>query len=623
MDIDGFFERQLSEWPEVAERYEALNRVETKRVGDYNVQFNPARAVSTAAKVDAASIAARPCFLCAENRPAVQLALEWEDMEILVNPFPIFPGHLTIAAKNHTPQSMLGRADQMRRLSREMPGYTIFFNGAKSGASAPDHMHFQAVPSRYMKPTSMAYTYELPEAEFSPEEIDSMVNMVCTDGVITVIPRTKHRPDCYGDLLVSPASIDLCGTLIAVRRSDFDALDAARVEQIIREVTFQEPPVYVGLITSEPEIEANPDGTTTVNGIVIGKDFHWERRQTQRFAGEILLHDGMLINRIGIEEYLRSVISSEMSATSSLELLKAHAVISRSWLMAQLRSTRALADQGEPVAEPACKENELRLWFDRDDHDCFDVCSDDHCQRYQGLTRITSPAVDAAIEATRGLVLSAGKKICDARFSKCCGGAFERFESCWQPARHSYLRAGRDAKAADLPDLTEETNAREWILGRPKAFCANTPAEVLGQVLNDFDRQTTPDFYRWTVCYTQQQLSELIARRSGIDFGVIQELRPLQRGSSGRIVRLEIVGTKCSRIVGKELIIRRWLSESHLYSSAFVVERQGSDFVLRGAGWGHGVGLCQIGAAMMADKGYDFREILQHYYPEAELWHAF
>ncbi|MDE7334998.1 MAG: DUF4922 domain-containing protein, partial [Muribaculaceae bacterium] len=382
IDIDGFFERQLREWPEVAERYEALNLVETKRVGGYNVQFNPARAVSTAAKVDAASIAARPCFLCAENRPALQRALEWEDMEILVNPFPIFPGHLTIAAKNHTSQSMLGRADQMRRLSREMPGYTIFFNGAKSGASAPDHMHFQAVPSRYMKPTSVAYTYELPEAEFSPEEIDPMVNMVCTDGVITVIPRTKHRPDCYGELLVSPASIDLCGTLIAVRRSDFDALDAARVEQIIREVTFQEPPVYVGLITSEPEIEANPDGTTTVNGIVIGKDFHWERRQTQCFAGEILLHDGMLINRIGIEEYLRSVISSEMSATSSLELLKAHAVISRSWLMAQLRSTRSLADQGEPVDEPACEENELRQWFDRDDHDCFDVCSDDHCQRY-------------------------------------------------------------------------------------------------------------------------------------------------------------------------------------------------------------------------------------------------
>lgn len=623
IDIDGFFERQLRLWPEVAARFAALNNVEIKRVGDYTVQFNPARAVSTAAKVDAASIAARPCFLCAANRPAQQLALEWEDMEILVNPFPIFPGHLTIAAKNHSPQSLLGRAAQMRRLSRELPGYTIFFNGAKSGASAPDHMHFQAVPSRYMKPTSMAYTYELPEAEFSPEEIDPMVNMVCTDGVITVIPRTKHRPDCYGELLVSPASIDLCGTLIAVRCSDFDALNAERVERIIREVTFQQPPVYVGLITSNPEITANEDGTTTVNGIIIGKDFHWQRCQTQRFAGEILSHNGVLINRIGIEDYLRSVISSEMSATSSVELLKAHAVISRSWLMAQLRATRALADTGELIEEVECEPGELRQWFDRDDHDCFDVCSDDHCQRYQGLTRITSPMVDAAVEATRGLVLTAGGKICDARFSKCCGGAFERFESCWQPARHSYLTAGRDAVAGDLPDLTDETNARKWILGRPDAFCADTPAEVLNQVLNDFDRHTTPDFYRWTVSYTQSQLSELIARRSGIDFGTIQELRPLQRGSSGRIIRLEIVGSECTRIVGKELIIRRWLSESHLYSSAFVVERRGSDFVLHGAGWGHGVGLCQIGAAMMAAKGYDFREILQHYYPGTELWHAF
>ncbi len=623
IDVEGFFEEQLRVWPEVAERFEALGCVETKRVGDYTVQFNPARAVSTAAKVDAASIATRPCFLCAANRPAQQLAIEWEDMEILVNPFPIFPGHLTIAAKAHVPQSLLGRAAQMRRLSRALPGYTVFFNGAKSGASAPDHMHFQAVPSRYMNPTSMAYTYELPEADFSAEEIDPMVNMVCTDGIITVIPRTKHRPDCYGELLVSPASIDLCGTLIAVRRSDFDALDAGRVEQIIREVTFQQPPVYVGLITSEPTARANPDGTTTVDGIVIGKNFHWQRRQTQCFAGEMLLHEDKLINRIGIEQYLRSVISSEMSATSSLELLKAHAVISRSWLMAQLRATRAMADRGKAVEEPACAENEIRQWFDRDDHAGFDVCSDDHCQRYQGLTRITSAAVDEAVESTRGLVLTAGGKICDARFSKCCGGAFERFENCWQPVSHSYLTAGRDFMSGELPDLTDEANAREWIMGRPDAFCADTPANVLAQVLNDFDRSTTPDFYRWTVSYTQEQLSELIARRSGLDFGTIQELRPLQRGSSGRIVRLEIVGSKLNRIVGKELIIRRWLSESHLYSSAFVVERRGTDFVLHGAGWGHGVGLCQIGAAMMAERGYDFRRILQHYYPGTELWHAF
>lgn len=623
IDIDGFFRNQLQQWPEVAERFAALDNVETKRVGDYTVQFNPARAVSTAAKVDAASIAARPCFLCRANRPKQQLALEWEDLEILVNPFPIFPGHLTIAAKAHTPQTLLGRSEQMRRLSRELSGYTIFFNGARSGASAPDHMHFQAVPSSYMRPTSFAYTYRLAPAPFSPEEIDPMVNMVCTDGEITVIPRTKHRPDCYGRLLVSPASIDLCGTLIAVRRSDFEALDAATIESVIREVTFQQPPVYVGLITSDPQVTVEPDGTATVDGIVIGKDFHWQCRQTQRFGGEIMTHRGQLINRIGIEDYLRSVISSEMSATSSPELLKAHAVISRSWLMAQLRSTRNLADTGSPVAELTADEGEIRRWFDRDDHDLFDVCSDDHCQRYQGLTRITSSEVDKAIEATRGLVLTAGGRICDARFSKCCGGAFELFENCWQPNHHSYLVAGRDALGAELPDLTCEDDARRWILGRPEAFCADVEPGVLAQVLNDFDRETTPDFYRWTVRYTQSELSVLVNSRSGIDFGTIVDLIPLQRGVSGRITRLKIVGTNATRTIGKELIIRRWLSETHLYSSAFVVDRDGSDFLLRGAGWGHGVGLCQIGAAVMAEKGFGFQEILRHYYPGSELWHAF
>lgn len=620
IDVEPFIQSQLAEWPEAAARFEALGRVETKTVGGYRVQFNPARTVSTAARLDAASIAARPCFLCAGNRPPRQRAIEWEDLEILVNPFPIFPGHLTIAAKEHQPQSMLGRTAQMRRLSRELPGYTVFYNGAKCGASAPDHLHFQAVPSKYMRIPKRFYTYTLPEASFSPEEIDPMVNMVCTDGVITVIPRPKHRPDCYGDLMVSPASIDLCGTLIAVRREDFDRLDAGRVDAILREVTFQQPPVYVGLVANEPRVIAEPDGTTTVEGIVIGKDFHWERRQTQRFAGEMLTFDGQLINRIGVEDYLRSVISSEMSATSSAELLKAHAVISRSWLLAQMRATRALADKGEPLPAEPLAADEICRWFDKDDHELFDVCSDDHCQRYQGVTRISSPEVDKAVEATRGLVLVSAGKICDARFSKCCGGAFERFENCWQPAAHSYLTGLADNEPdRKLPDLSIEANAREWILGRPDAFCSDIPPEVLAQVLNDFDRETTPDFYRWTVRYSEKEISELIARRSGIDFGRILDLVPLERGTSGRIVRLKIVGEKCTRIVGKELMIRRWLSESHLYSSAFVVERDGSDFVIRGAGWGHGVGLCQLGAAMMAHRGYGFREILGHYFPATEL----
>lgn len=615
MEINAFISRQLALWPEVARRYDELSRVEVKDAGGYRVQFNPARAVSTAAKVDAASIAARPCFLCAANRSTAQIALEWEDLEILLNPFPVFPGHLTIPAKLHTPQSMRGRVGQMRRLSRELPGYTVFFNGAKCGASAPDHFHFQAVPSQYVQIPSRFYSYVLYEAEFSAEELDPMVNMYCTDGVVTVIPRTKHRPDCYGDLIVSPAAIDLAGTLISVRREDFERLDAAKVDEILREVTFGEPQVYVGLIAEHPQVLKQADGTSEVAGMVIGHGFHWQERMTQRFAGEIIDDGGRLFNRIAIEEYLASVISSEMSAESPAELLKAHAVISRSWLLSQMRAFRPMADKGVPVGEPDCEPDEVRQWFDSDDHAGFDVCSDDHCQRYQGITRIVSAAATEAIKATRGLVLmTPDGKICDARFSKCCGGALERFETCWQPMAHSYLRP-----LDGTPDLTVEANAREWILGRPDACCSDTPDDVLDCVLNDFDRRSTPDFYRWTVRYSQQQLSELIARRSGLDFGEILQLVPLARGASGRISRLKIVGSKLTRTVGKELMIRRWLSETHLYSSAFIVERDGTDFVIHGAGWGHGVGLCQIGAATLASRGMTFDAILRHYYPGAEL----
>ncbi len=621
IDIADFIKRQLEAWPEVALRFEALKSVECKTVGGYNVQFNPARVVSTAAKVDDHSIASRKCFLCGSNRSEKQMHIDWEDMQILVNPFPIFPGHLTIAAKDHTPQTMLGRVEQMRRLSRDLPGYTIFFNGAKCGASAPDHMHFQGVPSKYMRIPDRIYSYTLPEAGFSAEEVDPMVNMVCTDGIITVIPRSKHRPQCYGDILVSPAAIDLCGTLIAVRREDFDRLDAKLVDSIIKEVTFSQPTVYIGLVTSDPRVTAHSDGTSTVEGIVIGNDFHWQRRQTQRFAGEILTHNGRLINRIGIEDYLCSVISSEMSATSSPELLKAHAIISRSWLMAQMRSTRHMADTGLEITESEPEENEIRTWQDRNDHTGFDVCSDDHCQRYQGITRITSDNVKNAVNETRGLVLTSDSgHICDARFSKCCGGAFEQFENCWQPRRFNYLAGLADNEPQrKLPDLSSEAEARKWITGRPDAFCSDVKTEVLEQVLNDFDRETTPDFYRWEVRYSQAEISALIAQRTGRDIGTVTGLTPLQRGTSGRIVRLRIDGTGGSVIIGKELTIRRALSSTHLYSSAFVVDRDGQDFIIRGAGWGHGVGLCQIGAAVMANRGFDYRRILEHYYPGAEL----
>jgi len=617
-NIEEFFQRQFALWPEVAARFDALKNVVTKEVGGYRVQFNPARAVSTAAKVDAASIAARPCFLCSANRPKEQISIPLPDqnLEILVNPFPIFPGHLTIADTRHRPQSLAGQIGQMRYLSSLLPGYTVFYNGPRCGASAPDHMHYQAVPSRFLRIPRRFYSYTLPATDERPvEEVDPMVNLLCTDGVVTVIPRRKHRPDCYGDLLVSPAAIDLAGTLIAVRREDFDRLDADLVNSIIREVTFREPLIYVELCAGTPKITPNPDGTTTIDNIVIGKDFHWEDRLSMRYEGEIIDYDGKLINRIGLEEYLCSVISSEMSSSSSPELLKAHAVISRSWALSRMRAYRDV----DPEVPSEASAEEICVWFDHNDHAGYDVCSDDHCQRYQGIGRING-AVRDAVDATRGLVLVSNGKICDTRFSKCCGGAFERFENCWQPVPHVYLREGCDILPPQpLPDLTVEANAREWILSRPASFCGDVAPEILAQVLNDFDRDATPDFFRWTVSYSSTELSDLIRRRSGIDYGKIIDLIPLSRGSSGRIYRLKIVGEKRSDIIGKELLIRRWLSESHLYSSAFVVDRDGSDFILRGAGWGHGVGLCQIGAARMAAEGYSFSEILAHYFPSARL----
>jgi len=368
-------------------------------------------------------------------------------------------------------------------------------------------------------------------------------------------------------------------------------------------------------------VPVSPDCYAEVSDVTIGVNFHWERRETQRFIGKILIlptDDTLtLINILSVEDYLTSVISSEMSATSSIELLKAHAVISRSWLLAQIIK---LDTSDEPVFEMTETDAERIRWYDRDDHTLFDVCADDHCQRYQGITRQSTPEVRKAIEATAGEVLVCDGKPCDARFSKCCGGVFEQFENCWQPSPKKYLVARADNTAPMIfPDLTIEDNAREWILSQPAAFCNTNDPGILTQVLNGYDRETA-DFYRWNVEYSQQELSELIKRRSGIDFGTVTDLIPIQRGTSGRIVVLRIVGTKRTMDIGKELEIRRCLSESHLYSSAFVISRTpDSGFRLDGAGWGHGVGLCQIGAAVMAAKGYSYREILLHYFPGTSI----
>ena len=363
----------------------------------------------------------------------------------------------------------------------------------------------------------------------------------------------------------------------------------------------------------------------TLCDVTIGVEFHWQRKEAQSFRGGIEFYaaDGAVtvINNINAEEYLKSVISSEMNAHASLELLKAHAVISRSWLIAQISKKGTDAKNGGKGMR--ADGNEIVKWYDRDDHDLFDVCADDHCQRYQGITKAYIPTVKRAVEETRGEVLVSDGEICDARFSKCCGGATEEFGYCWEDKDVEYLKGVRDsADEAPLPDLTTECEAEKWIAAEPEAFCNTSDGEILRQILNDFDMETN-DFYRWQVRYSQQELSDIVRERSGIDFGTIESLTPLERGVSGRISRLRIDGSKRSMIIGKELEIRKTLSRSHLYSSAFTVKRENGDFVIYGAGWGHGVGLCQIGAAVMGSKGYGYREILAHYYKGARVEAAY
>lgn len=365
--------------------------------------------------------------------------------------------------------------------------------------------------------------------------------------------------------------------------------------------------------------------------VTIGVNFHWERKETQRFKGElriIIENDSLTaINVIPVEEYLTSVISSEMSATASLQLLKAHAVISRSWLLNKLKMKKKELKKGKIESKPFILHSSYIKWYDHETHANFDVCADDHCQRYQGITRASTPQAIEAVSATCGEVLMFEGEICDTRFSKCCGGALEEFQNCWENVKHPYLSKQQDSKTETLlPDLTIEAEAEKWIRTSPNAFCNTQDKSVLSQVLNNYD-QETKDFYRWKVCYAQQELAGLIHRRSGIDFGKIIDLIPVERGTSGRLVRLKIKGTLRTLTIGKELEIRRILSPSHLYSSAFVIDKEyetnetevPARFILTGAGWGHGVGLCQIGAAVMGEQGYDYKEILSHYYAGSNL----
>ena len=739
--MNDLMDRQLAAWPEAARRYRDLQNIETKEIDlggmPVRIQFNPARAVSTLARTDAAAIKARPCFLCRENRPAQQEALSFEGCdgrryEVLVNPFPIFPEHYTVPAVEHTPQRIAGRFPDMLRLAETFPGMVVFYNGPESGASAPDHFHFQmgckgflpvethfdrlrpvtvmrpgrasiAVTSGYIPglpvitapdgaSATAAFHRVLRSLPVSPATGEPQLNILCwretsADGDsgalfrILVIPRKAHRPSCYlapedRAVRISPASVDLGGVFIVPVVEDFRRVNAQVLRDIIEETvdTSWQPVIDVGLLTA-PELRVRMDGLEEVftlrdgqvewkghcydrlefrpsNGFMlhkvrIGINFHWEREEDQLFSGGLTIlpsEEGLVaINSVLTEDYLLSVISSEMNGDAPEEFLKAHAVISRSWLLARPTLGGGATGESGSCGAPDTSADRIIRWYDREDHSLFDVCADDHCQRYQGLLRAGNANIRRAIEATRGLVLTDGPdgSICDTRFSKCCGGVSERFSACWADEDYAYLRPVRDYAAdgstpdivGTIPDLTDEQTAREWILSSPEAFCNTSDPALLSTVLNSYDQETA-DFYRWRVEYTQEELSDLLRRRSGIDFGSVLELRPLRRGASGRIIELLIRGTLQTVTVGKELEIRRWLSESHLYSSAFVVDTvyaepasDGQDirpdintpaipagFILHGAGWGHGVGLCQIGAAAMSARGCTFDRILAHYF---------
>ena len=371
------------------------------------------------------------------------------------------------------------------------------------------------------------------------------------------------------------------------------------------------------------------DSSFSLYDVTIGINFHWERQETQSFIGtlKLVVYEGKItaINILPAEDYLTSVISSEMNATSSLEFLKAHAVVSRSWLLAQIEKRKAMSKKQGDFFSFVKTDTEYIRWYDREDHTIFDVCADDHCQRYQGITKATNQSVAEAVKATRGQVLMYKNSICDARFSKCCGGITEEFDTCWENKKYPYLTAVRDDKNDTvMPDLTIEEEADKWIRSTPDGFCNTHDKHILSQILNNYDQETT-NFYRWKVRYTQEEIAELIRTNTKCDYGQIIDLIPVERGKSGRISKLKIVGTLKTLIIGKELEIRRTLSDTHLFSSAFVVDKgpQQDDvpawFELTGAGWGHGVGLCQIGAAVMGEKGYNYNDILLHYYKNADI----
>ena len=725
--LQRFFNRQLERWDDARKRYHDLRNVKTRELvvgaSSIQVQWNPARMVSTGASIDKQTIQERPCFLCEQNRPKEQFKKSIDSQyDLLVNPFPILPTHFTIPSVKHRPQLIREAYGEIHKLLEEYPELMVFYNGPKCGASAPDHAHFQAGTSGRLplqkswkrlshnltqiislnddENISLIEDYPCPallirsRSQYGDEQLflrlyealpqhedesEPMMNIVSwrkdEEYYSVVFLRGKHRPDCYyaegaDQFIISPGALDMAGLIITPRQEDFERLTPEKALGILSEVslskdqlqqvidhlkanaqvstlnsqlsTEKEPTITVGIVSAEKisfvlngdymakgEAITGPqtvefceggivwrgtqyrnltftpqasEASFTLNDVTIGVNFHWERQQKQTFEGTLNIvveaDKIVAINELPLERYLMSVISSEMSATAPLEFLKAHSVISRSWVLAQMEKRHRHKDGADSFFSFIKKDDEIIRWYDREDHTIFDVCADDHCQRYQGITNASNPNVAEAIAETRGQVLTYDGDICDARFHKCCGGDTEEFQYCWEDAPKPYLMSFHDP------------------------YCNTNDQHILSQVLNDYD-QETPDFYRWTVEYSRAELSELIARKLNADFGEIQDLVPLDRGKSGRIWRLKIVGTKKTLTIGKELEIRRALSETHLLSSAFDVEQQGDRFILKGKGWGHGVGLCQVGAAVMSFQGKTYDEILLFYYRGAEIKHLY
>lgn len=756
--ISRFFNRQLEVWTDARHRFRDLKHVETRQFSDQlKLQWNPARIVSTGAKIDKKTLGERPCFLCDKNRPKEQMSKQVDEkFHLLVNPFPILPVHFTIPARKHQPQLIYKNYGEMHRFISLHSDLMVFYNGPKCGASAPDHLHFQAgtngilplqtnwqrlsrnltdiislndeekisVVRDFIVPAFViiSKSAESDEALFRRlykampqrgDETEPMMNIISwrkgEEFISVVIPREKHRPEAYfaeGDaqFVVSPGALDMSGLIITPREEDFRKLTEEKALSLLQECGVSEekmnaiiaklkaskdaedaaeassslynkgkqPDVTVGIVSAQKihfslnkpylakgekvlgeqvvefseggvlwngnqysQLTFHPqsaDASFSLSDVTIGVNFHWERKETQTFLGTlrfVVESDKIVaINELPVEKYLESVISSEMSATSSLELLKAHAVISRSWLLAQMKKRREVAESGNNFFSFTKKEDTLIRWYDREDHTLFDVCADDHCQRYQGITKETSPHVAEAIRQTKGQILMDGEEICDARFSKCCGGITEEFQYCWEDTPKTYLTAVRDIALGvehTLPNLTNEEEAEKWIRFNPPAFCNTQDKKILSEVLNDYDQETV-NFYRWKETLSQEKLQQLIADKLKMDLGAILDMKAVERGKSGRISKLQIIGTEKTFTIGKELEIRRTLSDSHLLSSAFVVDKYDKDeqgvpqcFELIGAGWGHGVGLCQIGAAVMGEQGYHYDAILLHYYQGAEI----